>query len=466
MVANRTTTDAYAVVERAQDAGLRLVRFLWCGNDGTIRAKASTLPSLARRLETGIGGTFALQAMNALDQMQPVEQLGQVGEVRLVPDLETFRVLPYAPRCGALLGDHVRIAEHLEFADYFQAGEDPAPVCQRTFLKRMESRLGDLDAFLRIGFENEFTLAMRGDDRYLPVDRANSLSTIALTASQDYTDELLAALEQQEIGVDQFHAESEVGQLQIAFAHRPGLRAADDQIYARETIRGVAAKRGLAGSLAPRPWLDNSGPNSCHIHFSLWSADGRNRFHSPGTTDFLSSEARGFLAGILEHLPGLCGLTAPSFNSYPRSWGGQAVCWGYDNRAAPLRVPSALRSREGSTSGELKVADASCNPYLALGGVIAAGLDGLVRGLQLPEPIDAVPLVPSTADQGDSGEAENRLLPENQSEALDALEADRVLMEALGPNLAESYLAVRRSEWAAYSEEKASFEQQGHFLKY
>jgi glutamine synthetase len=171
---------------------------------------------------------------------------------------------------------------------------------------------------------------------------------------------------------------------------------------------------------------------------------------------------------VLEHLPALCGLTAPSFNSYrrivPQYWAGAFVCWGHDNREAPLRVPSVFRGmEEASTNLELKAADASSNPYLAVGGLIAAGLDGLERGLEPPEPVEV--------DPGTLGEEERaRLgiaaLPATQAEALDALAADDVLLGALGPVLAESYLAVRRSEWAAYSEGDEAFEQQGHFSKY
>src|SRR2546428_13649311 len=139
------------VVKEADEAGLRLVRFIWCGNDGTVRAQASTVPGLGGRIESGIGLTVAMQAMNALDQLQPVEGMGPVGEVRLVPDPDTFRVLPYAPRTGAMLVDHV------------QLDGEPAPVCQRTFLKRMEERLGERNLRLQGAFENEFSLATRVD---------------------------------------------------------------------------------------------------------------------------------------------------------------------------------------------------------------------------------------------------------------------------------------------------------------
>jgi len=184
--------------------------------------------------------------------------------------------------------------------------------------------------------------------------------------------------------------------------------------------------------------------------------------------DRLSDEARSFIAGVLEHLPGLCGLTAPSFNSYhrivPQYWAGAFVCWGHDNREAPVRVPSVFRGMEqASTNAELKACDASCNPYLALAGLIAAGLDGLERGLEPPEPVEVDPATIAEDERARRGIAR---LPATQAEALDALAADRVLVDALGPTLAQSYLAVRRSEWAAYSAGDAAFEQQGHFAKY
>src|ERR671933_2327433 len=124
----------------ADEAGLRLVRFLWCGNDGTIRAKASSVTGLEGRIRSGIGLTVAMQAMNALDQLQSVEGMGPVGEIRLVPDAETFRVLPYAPRTGAMLVDHVTL------------DGEPAPQCPRSFLKRMEARLGERGARLELAF--------------------------------------------------------------------------------------------------------------------------------------------------------------------------------------------------------------------------------------------------------------------------------------------------------------------------
>ena len=444
------------VVTLAEDAALRLVRFLWCGNDGTVRAKSSSVRGLQARMESGIGLTVAMQAMNALDQLQPVEGMGPVGEVRLVPDPDSFRVLPYAPHTGALLVDQV------------QLDGTPAPVCQRWFLKRMEARLEERSVTLAVAFENEFSLATRVDGAYVPIDSGLCFSTISATAAQDYIDDLAAALDEQEIGLEQYYSELGHGQHEISTAHASSLRAADEQLLVRETIRGVAARHGMVASLAPKPWPENAG-NGCHIHFSLWDLDANsNRFHDPSAPDRLSAEARSFIAGVLAHLPGLCGLTAPSFNSYhrivPQYWAGAFVCWGHDNREAPVRVPSVFWGmEEASTNAELKAADASSNPYLAIGGLIAAGLDGLERGLEPPEPVE---VDPATIEENERDARGIVRLPATQAEALDALEADDVLTGALGPVLARSYLAVRRSEWEAYSAGDETFEQQGHFLKY
>jgi glutamine synthetase len=442
-----TAADVAAL---ADEAGLRLVRFLWCGNDGTVRAKASGRHGLAGRLESGIGLTVGMQAMNSLDQLQPVEGMGPVGEVRLVPDLDTFRVLPYAPGAGALLTDHVGLDGR------------PAPVCQRSFLKRMEARLAERGLVLRASFENEFSLAARVDGEYVPVDSGLCFSTIAMTASQDYVDDLAAALGAQGIPLEQYYAELGHGQQEISTGHAPALQAADEQLLVRETIRAVATRHGLVASLAAKPWPENAG-NGAHIHFSLWEGD-RNRFYDDG----LSALARSFVAGVLAHLPGLCGLTAPSFNSYhrivPQYWAGAFTCWGYDNREAPVRVASPFRgAEEESTNVELKACDASCNPYLAVGGLLAAGLDGIERGLEPPDPVDVDPATLPDDERLRRGIVR---LPATQVEALDALEADAMLVGALGEVLAESYLAVRRSEWAVYSAGDAAFEQHGHFEKY
>jgi glutamine synthetase len=172
----------------------------------------------------------------------------------------------------------------------------------------------------------------------------------------------------------------------------------------------------------------------------------------------------------LEHLPGLIALTCPSYNSYhrlqPRSWSSAYTCWGPDNREAAVRVASTYAGQEmRSINLELKASDNSGNPYIALGGVIAAGLDGITRRLELS---DAMLVVDDPATLSDEEREERGItrLPDSLTVALDALEADEVLTDALGPLLCSSYLAVRRSEWTAFSSQGSAFEHKQHFWKY
>ncbi len=443
------------VVSACREAGVRLVRFLYCDNGGVVRGKTAHVDRLADRIRTGIGLTVAMQAMNSLDQLQEVEGMGPVGEIRLVPDPDTFRILPYAPHSAAMLVDHVRLDGRP-----YEAGP-------RNFLKRMAERLAERGLVMRCSVENEFSLARKADGDYVPIDDSLCFSTVGMTAAQEVADAIVQALEAQGIQLEQYYVELGHGQQEVSVAHLPAVESADAQILVRETIRGVAAGFGLVASLAPKPWPDQAG-NGAHVHFSLWGGSEENAFYDRAGRYGLSGLAEAFVAGILTHAPGLLGLTAPSFNSYqrllPQHWSSAFVCWGPDNREATVRVPSTFWGLEQlSTNLEYKPADASCNPYLAFGALIAAGLDGIDRGLAPPEPIE---VDPATLPEGERRARGAERYPATLGEALKHLESDDVLTGALGELLTRSYIAVRRSEWEAYSAGDEGFQHRGHFLKY
>ena len=443
------------ILDACRTQAVRLVRFLYCDNGGVIRGKATHVERLGDRIRTGIGLTVAMQAMNSLDQLQPVEGMGPVGEIRLVPDPETFTVLPYAPHTAAMLVDHARLD-----GQPYEAGP-------RNFLKRMAARLAERGMVLSCAVENEWSLATQRDGRHVPVDESLCFSTVGMAASAEVTDATVVALGEQGIQVEQYYAELGHGQQELSVAPRPAVQAADTQILVRETIRGVAARSGLVASLAPKPWPDQAG-NGAHVHFSLWGDGQRNLFHDPAGRFGLSRTAEQFLAGVLTHVPGLLALTAPSVNSYqrllPQHWSSAFVCWGPDNREATVRVPSTFWGMEQtSTNLEFKPTDASCNPYLAFGGLIAAGLDGMERELEAPEPLSVDPATLSDREREAAGA---HRYPTTLQDSIEALERDQVLVGALGDLLARSYLAVRRSEWEAYAAMTDEERFGAHFLKY
>jgi len=449
-------TTAAETAAKARAAGVRLVRFLYCDNDGVIRGKCSGIADLETRLERGIGLTVAMQAFTLLDHLATFVGMGPVGEIRLVPDASTFVIAPYAPRTGVVLVDMVTLDGRPYEAD------------GRAFLKRMVSRAGERDLQILAAFEPEWTLATRVDGVYQPIDESGCFTTTGMNIAAGVIDEIVEALESQGLEVEQYYPELGWGQQELSITPAPALAAADRHIHYKETVRAVALRHGLYALFAPKPSLEQAG-NGCHLHFSAWSKDGKtNRFFDQGQAYGLSTLAQQFMAGVLDHLPALVALTCASVNSYhrlqPQTWASAYRVWGPDNREGALRVASPTRSRESqSTNVELKASDSSSNPYLALGGVIAAGLDGIDRRLELPPPATTDPHLLSESERRAIG-AER--LPQSLEEAIGHLRRDGMLMDALGEQLAGSYLAVKEADIAAFAKEDQAFELHQHAYKF
>jgi glutamine synthetase len=456
-----TTVDIDArrreIVAKAEATGLRLVRFLYCDNDGIIRGKSSGMSGLKDRLETGIGLTVAMQAFTMLDHLATVEGMGPVGEIRLVPDPATFAIAPYAPHTGVVLVD----MQTLDGKPYAADG--------RAFLKRMSARAaGDHDLTLVAAFEPEWSLASKDGDKFTPIDDSGCFTSTGMNIAAPVIDDIVAALEAQGLTVEQYYAELGWGQQELSVRHAPAVEAADHHILYRETVRGIALKHGLYASFAPKPWGDQAG-NGCHLHFSGWNRDQRiNRFYEAGAEYSLSPLARQFMAGILEHLPALVALTCASVNSYrrlqPQMWASAYRAWGPDNREGALRVASPYKGHEAeSTNVELKSSDSSANPYLALGGVIAAGLDGIERKLTLPAPVT---VDPHTLDESERTKIGADRLPTTLKDAIQNLKRDDVLLRAMGERLATSYIAVKELDIDAFAGADEAFEFRQHIYKY
>jgi glutamine synthetase len=407
-------------------------------------------------MQSGIGLVKGMQSFTSLDTLAPDATYGPVGEIRLIPDPETFVVLPYAPRSGQMVVNMVEL-DHTPWA------LDP-----RSFLQRMVARASDAGLAFDAAFENEFYLAVTTEDGYRPVDRSLCFSAIGMESTEEVIQDIIAALTDQGLTVELSHPELGSGQQELSIRHAPALRAADDQIIYRQTVRAVAAQHGLVASLAPKPFADQAG-SGAHLHWSIWDRDhGTNRLAEANDQNGLSPLARHAIAGVLTHLAGLLGLTTPSVNSFrrlqPHYWSSAYTAWGIENREAAVRVPSRYWDDEvGSTNLELKASDASANPYIALGGVIAAALDGIERALDPGEPVNEDPGNLTDAERARRG---IRRFPETAAAALDELERNEILMTALGEPLGVEYLKVRRAEAAAYAENDTAYELEQHFFKY
>ena len=452
-------TNIGEVLAAAHQAGVKLIRFEYCDLSGIARTKAVHVAQLEHKLLEGVSLTRAQMSINLLEQMIPIEGFEPVGEIRLVPDLSTFTVLPWAPGSASILCD--------------QLGHDRVDwgACGRSYLKKIIDRAASLGIQVQATFENEWYLAREVEGEYVAVDlydHAPVYSSIGHDLNNDLMIETVNALESQGIIVEAAINEFGAGQQEISIRHSNALTAADNQMKFRDTVRGVALRRGLLASFAPKPYPDQIG-SGAHLHFSLWDLSGTKSLLYDAGADFgLSKLGRHFIAGVAEHLPALVALTTPSYNSarrlQPNAWAAATTAWGFDNKEAALRVCSPFFQREEQSFNiEFKTSDASANPYLCLGAMIAAGLDGIERELDPGDPSEHDPASLS-AEELKRGKV--RPLPTSMAAALDLLEKDDFLLGTLGELLARCYLGVRRSEADAFAGKDLEFEIRNHFYRF
>jgi len=429
--------------ERVEADNLRGLWIVW--HDYAARANGRWFPGASIPDALSGGTLFCHANLNfTIDDWQvPHPRFGaDAGDFVAMPDPETYTLLPYHPGIG-------RVLSYLRT----EAGE-PWEGCPRTRLRDMLATLARRGLSARAAFEPEFSLFhKREDGGYTPADAFTMYSVERMEVEHDLLDEIETMLAAQGIRVVGMGAEYGAGQLEINLHHERPIKAADDLLTFRETVKALARRRGLIASFMPKPY-DHLAGNGVHVHLSLWDKEGSEDRSAGDEPLGLSVEMTRFIAGVLAHAPALCGVFAPTANSYkrllPGSWAPAHIGYSAGNRAALVRVPGASRPRM-----EFRAGDHTAHPHLALTALIAAGVDGLDRQLD-PGP-------PATGDLGhlpDDALARQgvRLLPRTAHEALDAIEADSVVMAALGPVCGPELLRVRREELARYDRHVSDWE--------
>ncbi len=405
------------------------VRFVFVDHAGIPKAKAVHRESFGMRARAGVGLAKGVLALDPSGALQPESGLSPVGECRLVPDLSTLTPLPFAP------GQAMVVCDMTE-PDASTAWDG----CPRGALRRVLGRLGERGYEAVASFEAEFYVW--GVDG--PLDRTPYAGSFALTAAADLVGELAETLEEMGILPEQCHAEVGHGNLELSVREAEALTAADMRVLVLETIRGVVHRSGLETTMAPKPYLEGAG-NGHHLHASLYEGDSPTLFDASGA---LTKAGSGFIGGVLEHLPAVMAFTAASPNSYqrlaPGMWSSAYACYGPDNREAAVRIASPVAGAESDSANvEIKPVDVTANPYLALAAVLAAGMDGMDRDLDPGEPVT---VDPATLSEEERAERNIRPLPTSLEEAMDALENDEVLVDALGAPLVRTHLAVGRAQ--------------------
>ena len=291
------------------------------------------------------------------------------------PDWDTLTKIPYAK-------GHARVMVDM----YDEKNGEPSGLCPRLFLKRMMDEAAKEGIYVKAGFENEFILLQRTTDGSIkPVDDTQHYSTLSMDINCDVMRDILDALIQQGIDIELYHPEGANGQQEISIRYSDVLTAADQQVIVMETVKAVALKHNIVATFLPIVFLDQ-GSNGAHIHLSLHTKDGKNIVPSETQTDEISETTGHFIAGMLEHMNGLMALFCPTTNSMCRIIKrGAFKLWGYSNHEAVIHVPSNA-CKPSPTHFELKTSDACGNPYLVLGAIIAAGMDGIKCKLPISPP--------------------------------------------------------------------------------
>ena len=428
--------SADKILERLDADG---IEHLWVVyHDYSGRSCAKTVPRERFEAVAERGVVFAHANLSMrMDDVQPADAtfLADSGDFLAVPDPASYARVPHQPATAR--------------AHVFMRADDLSPWdgCPRTRLGRILDAYAERGMSVRAGFEPEFFLLRRGaDGEYAPADRDGMYTVRGLDRHNALWRAVIDDLRAMDVMVEQLGKEYGPAQYEGTARYAEAVRAVDNHLLFKDTLHARARDSGLVASFMPKPFAHLPGCG-LHVHLSLWDADGDRELSCGAGAEALSEVGRRMAAGLLAHARGLSGVGSPIVNSYkrlqPGSWAPAHVGWGVGNRAALVRVPGT-----GSRGHlEYRSGDNASNPFVYLTALLAAGLDGIERDLELPPPIDF--------DIGHMSDAQVRsrgidLLPRSLHEALDAFESDSVLTAALGPVIATEHLKIKRSELSAY----------------
>ncbi len=370
------------------------------------------------------------------------------SDMYLVPDLTTYAQLPWYTTDDVATGRFI--------CDIYTPDGNPFAGDPRHVLANMMHQAAELGYNYQVGPELEFFLfKLNTDGRVTPVPQDHAgYFDVSTDHAAHVRHHMTRALHGLGIEVDSMHHEVAVGQHEIDLRYGQAIRAADNIVTARITMKAVAQRHGLYATFMPKPigGLNGSG---MHVHQNLTDLlTDRNVFYDPTDSYGLSKIGRQFIAGLLAHARGMTAILAPLVNSYKRLVAGYEgvknyeapvyLSWGHTNRSALVRVPRTSKERAQATRVELRCPDPSCNPYLAFAVMLAAGIDGMKRRLPLGEAAEEDLFRVDPRARG------METLPGSLAEALEALRQDEVIQAALGPHIYERFVDAKIQEWESY----------------
>jgi glutamine synthetase len=441
-------TSADDILGRVDADGVEFIRFWFTDILGQLKSFAVGKEELEDALAEGMGfDGSSITGFNAIEE----------SDMIAMPDPETYAVLPWRDDGGSGKGNVARM-----FCDVLRPGGEPYVGDPRYVMRRALARMEEMgfDHYY-LGPELEFFYFgsdQLGEDG-LPtiLDKGGYFDLTTLDAASDLRRETVNALKAVGIPVEYTHHEVGPSQHEIDMRFADGLRMCDNAMTYRIVVKEVAHLHGCYATFMPKPLFGENG-SGMHTHQSLFRGDA-NAFFEEDSHYHLSDTARAFIAGLLTHAREIAALFAPNVNSYKRLVPGYEApvyaAWSQRNRSALVRVPMYQPGKEKATRCELRCPDPSCNPYLTFAAMLHAGLEGIEKGYQCPEPMETN-LYDLTHDEREAKGITQ--LPETLGEAIEELASSELVRRALGDHIFERYVELKREEWEEYRVQVSQWE--------
>jgi glutamine synthetase len=419
------------VLKMAKDHDVKFIRMWFTDILGFLKSFAITREELEQALEDGMGFDGS-----------SIEGFARIDESDMVamPDPDTFQLLPWRPR------EHRAVARM--FCDVQKPGGEPFEGDPRYVLKWNLKRAADMGYTFYVGPELEY-FYFKDSKGTETLDEGGYFDMVPLDAATDFRRETVLILDEMGIGVEYSHHEVAHSQHEIDMRYTDALTMADNVMTYRLVVKQVAIQNGIYATFMPKPIFGING-SGMHVHQSLFKGD-KNAFFDPNDKYNLSKVAKSYIAGILKHAPEITAVCNQWVNSYKRLVPGYEapvyLSWARRNRADLIRVPEYKPGREKATRIEFRSPDPACNPYLAFSVMLAAGLDGIEKGYEPPEPVEENVYEMTDAERKKKNIA---TLPASLDEAIQLCEKSVLVRKALGEHVFYAFLKNKKIEWDQY----------------
>jgi glutamine synthetase len=427
------------VLKKAKEHDVKFIKMWFTDILGMLKSFAITVEELEGALEDGMGfDGSSIEGFARIDE----------SDMMALPDPDTFQLLPWRPK------EHHAVARM--FCDILRPGGEPFEGDPRFVLKRNLKRAADMGYTYYVGPELEY-FYFRDSKGTEMLDAGGYFDMTPLDAATDLRRETVLTLEEMGIGIEYSHHEVATSQHEIDMRYTDALTMADNVMTYRLVVKQTALRHGVYATFMPKPVFGING-SGMHVHQSLFKGE-RNAFFNKDDEYYLSKTAKCYIAGLLKHAPEITSVTSQWVNSYKRLVPGYEapvyLSWARRNRADLIRVPEYKPGKENATRIEFRSPDPACNPYFAFSVMLAAGLEGIEKGYEVPEPVEENVYEMSDEERERKGIG---TLPASLWEAVQLTEKSEVVRRALGNHVFDAFIKNKKIEWDQYRTQVTDYE--------